>query len=283
MIPYYILLFAPLTYSLYAQHGRITVFNKLETKEQKHVIGVFFSLFFLMLALRGLACGSDTRNYLYYYNVDASLSFDAIFDKYNIEVLFHLLNKIISLISKDFQFYLMITALMCIIPLWKLYKEESELPYLSIILFLTVAPFSLYFSGLRQSLAISIAPIAYRYCKEKRLIHYIIVCIVATFFHQSAIMLFLMYPIYRANITRNWLYFVVLILGVTLVFNRRIYTVLVPLMGERYYERYGTTSSTGAYTAILLLLAFAIFTIVIPNADEVDENIVGLRNLLFLA
>lgn len=283
MLPYYILLFAPLACSLYAQHGKITVYNKLETKEQKHVIGIFFSVFFLMLALRGLACGCDTRNYLYYFNVDISLSFDAIIHKYKIEVLFHLLNKAISLVSKEFQFYLVIVAVMCIIPLWKLYKAESELPYLSIILFLTVAPFSIYFSGLRQALAVSIAPIAYYYCKKKKLLPYIATCLIATLFHQSAIMLFLMYPIYRAKITRNWLCFVVPIMAMTLVLNSRIYTMIVPLMGERYYERYGATSSTGAYSVILLLLVLAIFAILVPNDDQMDDDTIGLRNLLFLS
>ena len=283
MIPYYILLFAPLVCSIYVQHGKITVYNKLETKEQKHVIGIFFSAFLLMLALRGLDCGSDTRNYLYYFNNDVSLSFDEIFHQYHVEVLFHLLNKIISLISKDYQLYLVIIAIICIIPLWKLYKEESELPYLSIILFLTVAPFSIFFSGLRQALAISAAPISYYFCKKKKLLPYIATCLITTSIHQSAIMLFLMYPIYRAKTTRNWLYFVVPIVAVILAFNSRIYTTIVPLMGERYFERYGETSSTGAYSVILFLLALAILASLFPNDDEVDENTAGLRNLLFLS
>lgn len=283
MLPYYILLFAPLLFSLYAQHGRITVYNKINTKEQKWVIGSFFIISLLMLALRGLACGSDTRNYLYYYNVDLPLSFGAILQKYNIEVVFHLLTKAITVISKDFQFYLAVIAVICIVPLWKLYKEESELPYLSIILFLTVAPFSIYFSGLRQALAITATPIAYYFCKKKKLIPYIITCAFAITFHQSAIMLFLMYPIYRAKITRNWLYFVIPIMALTLVFNSRIYTMIAPLMGERYFERYGTTSSTGAYSVILLLLVLAIFSIVVPDDDQMDDNTIGLRNLLFLS
>lgn len=283
MIPYYILLFVPLLFSIYVQHGRITVYNKIETKEQKWVLGSFFVIFFLMLSLRGLACGSDTRNYLYYYNVDISLSFEAILQKYNIEVVFHLLTKAISVVSKEFQFYLAVIAVMCILPLWKLYKEESELPYLSIILFLTVAPFSIYFSGLRQALAISAAPIAYYFCKKRKLVPYIIICLFAMMFHQSAVMLFLMYPIYSAKITRNWLYFVVPIMAVALVFNSRIYTMIAPLMGERYYERYGATSSTGAYSVILLLLVLAIFAILVPNDDQMDDDTIGLRNLLFLS
>lgn len=283
MIPYYILLFAPLLFSLYAQHGKIKVNNKIDSKEQKQVIGAFFVMFFLLLSLRGLSCGSDTRNYLYFFNVDLPLSFKAIIEKYNIEVGFHLLNKTISVVSKNFQFYLTVIALICIFPLWKLYKEESELPYLSIILFLTIAPFSLYFSGLRQALAISAAPLTYYFCKKRKLIPYIITSYIAVLFHQSAIMLFLMYPIYRAKITRNWLYFVLPTMAIVFLFNSRIYTLMAPLLGERYYERYGFTSSTGAYSVILLLLIFTIFAIVVPDPDQMDDDTIGLRNLLFLS
>ncbi len=285
MIPYFILLLAPLFYNIYifAQRGTISFCNKSNTREQKIVIGLFFSIFLVMLSLRGLSCGSDTRNYLYYFNHDMMYSFKDILRSGDIEVAFTLLGKAISLLSKDFQFYLTVIAIMCILPLWKLYKEESEIPYLSVVLFLIVAPFSLFFSGLRQALSVSIGSMAFVFCKKRRVIPFIVSCLVAMLFHQSAVMLFLMYPIYRAKITKNWLYFVVPIMAITLILNNRIYSALAPLMGERYFSRYGVTSSTGAYSIILMLFVFSIFAIVVPDPNKIDDDTIGLRNLLFLS
>lgn len=283
MIPYFILLLAPLIYNLYARHGKVAFYNIANTREQKIVIGLFFSIFLFLLSLRGLSCGSDTRTYLFYFQHDTARSFNEILHSGDIEVAFTLLEKVISVITKEFQIYITIIAIVCVLPLWRLYLEESEIPYLSIVLFLIIAPFSLYFSGLRQALSVSIGSIAYFFCKRKKIIPYIFTCFIALLFHQSAIMLFLMYPIYRAKITRNWLYVVIPIMALTFAMNSRIYTAIAPLMGERYFTRYGAVSSTGAYSTLLMLFVFAVFSILVLDSDNMDEDTIGLRNLLFLS
>lgn len=45
--------------------------------------------------------------------------------------------------------------------------------------------------------------------KDKKLVRFILVVLLAMQFHTSAFMLFLIYPLYYAKITKKWLWFVV--------------------------------------------------------------------------
>ena len=148
---------------------------------------------------------------------------------------------------------------------------------------MTVAPYNMFFSALRQSLAVSIVPLSYYCTKNKKLLFFILTVLLASRFHQSAVILILMYPVYWAKFTRRWLWFVIPAIAVILVFNSRIYSILVPFMGERYFERYGTVSSTGAYAIVALLFLFSIYASIIPENEMIDDDVLGLRNLLFLS
>ena len=277
------MLLVPLAYSIYSKKGKITIGTAYQKKETYITIGLFFSILTIMLMLRGKGCGVDMPRYEYYFNNDIGLSFKDILNRYNHEIGFHIFNKLVSCISKEFQFYTAVVAIICMVPLWELYAKNSDLPYLSIAVFMTVAPFSLYFSGLRQALAVSIGSLSYYCVKNKKLLLFILTVVLASSFHQSAIIILLMYPVYWAKITRRWLWLVTPAIAVILVFNSRIYSFLAPFMGERYFERYGTVSSTGAYTIVALLFLFSIYAILIPDNEKMDADALGLRNLLFLS
>lgn len=283
MIPYYALLLLPLIYTIYSKRGKVTINNANKTRKTYITVGIFFSIFIIMLMLRGKTCGVDLPHYEYYFNGDANSSFRDILSRNNLEIGFHIFNKLVSCISTNFQLYIAIVAIICVVPLWILYAKNSDLPYLSIAVFVTVAPFSLYFSGLRQALAICVVPLAYHFTKNKKLIPFILSVLLASVFHQSAFIIVLMYPVFWAKFTRRWIGFVVPVIVVILVFNTRIYEILTPFMGERYFERYGTVTSTGAYAIVVLMLLFTIYASLIPDNYRLDEETSGLRNLLFLS
>ena len=282
MLPYFALLFIPLFYHLYSTRGIVQMSTTQSLRDRKITIILFFFIFFCILAFRGITCGVDLKNYQYYYNLDAKKSFAKILNESRQEVLFHLFNSFVASLYNDYQFYLALIALICVVPYALFFMRESDHPYMSLVLFVTVAPFSMFFSGLRQSVAMALVPIAYYFCKKNRLIFFVLTVVIAMGFHQSAFILFLMYPIERAKITKKWLYIVVPLMLIVLMFNQRLYTILAPLTGDRYYERYGEVTSTGAYTIVILLFAFTLMSVFIPDNHKMDEDTVGIRNLLLL-
>lgn len=273
MLPYYMLVFIPLIIYLF---GAIK-----EKKLNKLCLSIFFIILIALLALRSIKCGIDLKNYLYYYKAMNNLSFERIFsysDKG--EPLYFILNKIIILMGGDFQIFLFIVALISIIPIAIYYCEKSENAPLTIALFLTVAPFTMFFSGLRQSIAMGIIVFAFRYVENKKILKYIICIIIATLFHRSALYCLVLYPIYYAKITKNWLYVIVPSMIMIFIFNKQIFTYTFQLLNPIFD---GNIESTGAYSILILLVLFAIYCFVFPNKKKVDEEFMGLRNILLLA
>lgn len=276
MLPYYILVFLPLLiYLLGLSRGK---------KYNKFCIILFFSIFIALLALRSIETGTDIKAYFRTFSNISNLSFHGLLNySEKDELLFYFLNKIISLIGGSFQFFLFVCALISILPIMFLYKKESQNSMLTMSLFLVVAPFSIFFSGLRQALALGIIAVAYNFIKDKKLFKFILLVIVASYFHKSAIFCLLLYPIYHAKITNRWLIFVIPIMSVTFIFREQIFSVILQFISTNFYEAYNYIKPTGAYSILILLILFAIYSYLLPDKNKIDKEFIGLRNFLLLA
>lgn len=278
MIPYYIMVGVPIVfYLLYG--GTNQYFNN--EKKQRITIFLFFAIAFVLLALRDKSVGVDLSAYLPNFNVVKKLSFEQLFDKFERERGFWILNKIISLFTGEEQVFLIIMALITVIPVAKLYIKESENALLSIAIFLIMPNFAMMFSGLRQAVAISLVAIAFKYVKEKKLIKFILIILLAITFHKSAFIAFLIYPFYHMNITKGKLFAIIPAIIAILVFNKPIFEFLLEFMGE-YGEKYEYEETT-AYTMIILFALFFVFSYFAPDEKQMDKNAMGLRNIGVLA
>lgn len=272
MFPYFALVIIPIMIA-------ILEINKKSEKNKSIVL--FFLIMFILLSLRNIKCGIDLTNYNYFFKVNSKMTFDMLIEFYGIngEILYHLFNKIISLVTNDFQIFLTIVAAICMIPIAILYKKESQNPILTIGLFLTVAPFSMFFSGLRQSIAMAIVIIAFKFIKEKKIVLYIIMILIASGFHQSAIIMLLLYPLYHAKITKKWLIVIIPLMIMIFILKNQIFSAIV-LLSSRYAERYNVITSTGAYSILILLILFDIYCFAFTDKDKETKEFTGLRNFL---
>ena len=279
MIPYFLLAILPAILYFAGKKYKITAGSKLIYETQTASINVFMLMLLLLLAFRGVQCGIDTKQYLNLYNIYSSSNFKSLLINYEHEFGYKFLNKIIGIVADDFQILLIVTAIICICPLWYFYKKESENQLLTVSLFLSVAPFIMYFSGIRQSIAMGLGIPAWYAAKNKKLITFILIVILALQFHSSAFILFAIYPLYYAKITKKWLWFVVPgILGV-FIYRVPIFMFLLRFL----WEDYEATPETGATTILLLLILFAIYAYVIPDDKLLDDDTMALRNILLLS
>ena len=187
------------------------------------------------------------------------------------------------MIGGNFQFFLFIVALMSIIPIAVLYYKKSENVILTIALFMVVAPFSMFFSGLRQSIAMGIIIFAFKYIQDKKVIKYIICVIIAMYFHKSAMFCLIFYPVYHAKITKKWLYIIIPTMIITYVFNKQIFSFLLHIYNPIYEDNYGFVTSTGQYSILILLILFIIYCFVFPDKNKINKEFMGLRNMLILS
>lgn len=242
-------------------------------------IDVFMLIFLFILAFKGISCGMDTRQYLRLYEQYSTSDFLSLFKNAGHEIGYRLLNKTIGIIFGNFQVFLAVVAIICVCPLWYFYNKESDFPPLTIVLFLNVAPFAMYISGIRQSIAMSLGVFAWYAAKNKKLLMFIVFVLLAIQFHTSAFMLFLLYPLYHARITKKWLWFVTPCVILLYIFRVPVFNFLMQFL----WDDYNTTAETGAFMIFLLLILFAFYSYVMVNEWSLDQDTIALRNILLLS
>lgn len=272
MFPYFILVGIPFVINFFMLGDR-------GKRKNCFLITVFFVLYFLLLALRSEKIGIDLTNYKSMYISWGKSSWKNIFNSIGeIEVGYAVLCKLVYSTNANFHTFMVVVAIIEIAPLMILYREEVENAFLSIVLFLNVGIFPMMFSGLRQSIAISLGAIAFLLLKKRKFILFIIIVFLATTFHTSAFMLFFMLPLYYLKITKKWLIFVVPSIIIMMIFNVQIFSALAKLLPERY-DKY-EVKPTGAFAMLLLYVFFAVYTYVASDESIIDKETIGLRNFL---
>lgn len=278
MAPYYVMVAVPAILSLLFS-GRTDKFS--EHKKNKTVIWFFFGIVLFMLSLRGEKVGSDTPVYLYHFEKISRFSIEQIFEQYENEYGYYLLNKAISFFTKNNQIFLAIIAIICVAPVAHLYAKNSENAMLTIAIFIISSNFPILFSGLRQSIALAVVAISYKYIKEKKLWKFLLLILLAFFFHKSALVALLLYPMYHMKITKPKLFVFIPIIATVFVFNKPIFEFMIQFLGE-YGENY-SAKETGAYAMIVLFALFVLLAYIAPDESKMDKETIGLRNIMVLA
>lgn len=271
MVPYYLLIGIPIVISLCVYQNK--------NYKNKIPLLVFFIIFIVLLSLRSMECGIDLWSYKIKFDNTYMVSIKTLFDLDLIEPGYTFFVSINKLLCNNFQFLLFTSATLSIVPIMLLYMKESEHAMLTIALFVGIAPFTMFFSGLRQSIAMGLGIICYHYCKKNKIIPFILIVFLAFLFHQSAVILLLMYPMTHVKITKKWILPILALCTVCLIYNEQVFGVLLRL-NEKYEDRY-VISETGSYTFLFLLLLLTVFSFVVMKEDS--EELLGLRNLLILS
>jgi len=277
MAVFYVLLLVPLL----MQHFTIRGYSLPYQKRNKRALAFFFGMLTLLVMLRHACVGNDTENYLYYFDKFSRMQWRYLKES-ELEIGFVFFNKIVSLISKNPQVYLAITALVISAMIYPTYKRLCSDTSLTVLLYCLMSTFVMMFSGIRQMLAVGIGFLAYECTRRHKFLPFLLLALLSMTMHTSGFMLLVMYPLYHARITKKWLYVVVPALAVLFVFNRQVFAVL-SIIVERFTRFESVVSATGAYTMLILFAVFTAFAFLIPDEDKLDEETIGLRNFLLLA
>ncbi len=273
MIPYYTLVILPAILNFF------TIKDYPLEKKNRNTIGLFLILFLLMLIFRDVTIGRDLPRYKVLFDAYNRVNWSKAMST-DIEPLYVILCRIIGKYSDNFQWFIVITAVLSVAPILYTYCKSCEDPMLSISLFLILPTFVMAFSGVRQAVAIGIGMLAYEATKRKKLVFFIVFVLLAIGFHRSSFVLAVMYPLYHARITRKWLYVLIPAMGAIYAFNKPIFEFLNTFISE-YYE--GEIKETGAVMMLVLFIVFAVYSFVVVDDKALDGETIGLRNFLLLA
>lgn len=292
MIPYLILIFVPLLFSVVAStavlkeyHGKWSLSVGIDRNIQKNslLIPVFFIIFFIVLALRDESIGVDVKQYRILFDSIAHMELDEVFQKEG-DLLYNLLNWIVSRFTENYRIFLIIVAGIILMPIAKLYGEDREFGFLKIIMFMVLPVFIMIFSGFRQAIAFSVGTIVYKYVREKKIFKVLIFSFIALGFHHSAFIIFLFYPLYHINLKRRQLWLVIPVIALVFAFNKPIFLWLTELATTLFYEDYNTEiTETNAYSMLILFILLAIFSYAVLDEKHADQETLGLRNFLLFS
>ncbi|SDM32411.1 EpsG family protein [Halarsenatibacter silvermanii] len=210
-----------------------------------------------IMGFRDLSVGVDGGNYLRIYKNINELGVIEYIQNTTHEPGYIIFNRLIYLIFNDFQWVLILSSLFIIFGVYKALEYEIKnisLP-LAVFIFSTTQYFY-YFGIIRLGMAVSIIAFAYRYILEDKKTKYILMVLVATMFHFSA--LFALGLIFLTQRKKGKFYkrnIIIIALIVPVAFFM-VRAFIFPLINIDRYQRYIQSSIIGIDLGFLPWLPF---------------------------
>ena len=246
----------------------INIIAKLFKRDDKRVICIIFGLELILIsALRMSTVGADLQNYLVRFDVIAETpwnNLNILNELWGFEYGFLLLNKIISIFTNDSRILIYVTSFFINFSFSYFIYKYSEKPYLSFYLFVAFNFFGTSLNLVRLFLAGSILLYSIKYLEEKKLAKFVLIVLLATTFHSSALIFIFAYFLKDFKLNEKFYFIMAIIGGIFLLFGDSILTIMLKYGSSFYYDRYGENVGSGDGLMFLIflviLLIFIIFT-----------------------
>lgn len=160
----------------------------------------------VMAYLRADTVGIDYKQYETYFNQVRSGGWSFLIsgaNGYRIEPGYSLLNYVVSLFTGDIHIYMLVVAIITVTLTAVVLYKDSPIPWIGMFVFASFGFFGNTLSFIRQSIAISIFLFAIRFLKEKKLLPYILIVLLAVSFHKATIIMIPVYFIAHIKINRK--------------------------------------------------------------------------------
>lgn len=254
----------------------ITLVDKvlgISKKKDQKGINMLFTLAFLtpilMLAFRGYGVGADTGTYIRNFEFISFQSWDNVFsiDK---DVGYYVFVKILSMITDNPQMLIIVTSTFIGIFYTNFFKKTTKYWLLCALGYLSFGLFAFHMTGIRQSIAMAICLASIEMIREKKVIKFIIIVMLASTFHLSALFFLVSYPVGLLKINkRNFIFFIVgSILVLSLV--EGISAFIGSNIGQ--YSNYKNLESTGTGQVFFLIISIISALTIIQRKKIISYN-----------
>lgn len=220
----------------------------------------------IFAGIRNYTVGTDTINYTYNYDKNIIIT-NYIFDR-NIEMGYQIYDSLILTLTNNYFWLLFLSAFFIVFSYLKFLKKFSIHYTSSVFIYISFGFYTFLFNGLRQALAIAIVLFAIPSLFERRLISYVLICLLASTFHTSALVMIPFYFILNNNlniIVKTIILFFVSLLGVSQIIN------YISSTNERY-ESYNVSGELGGIYTFLFYMIIWVVVLVFNYKSELREN-----------
>lgn len=192
MIPYFLVYMLVFIFS----------FIDLATKSNVFKFFLLYSLAIVFILFSSIRwnVGTDWLAYLYFFETVQNASIGTT----GYEILYEFLQRFVHLFSYDYTLMLFVTSLIIIGFTYLTIKRYSFYPAISVLMLYAYSINSSGF-GYRQDIAIAICFFSFHFIFKRKLVGFLTLVIVASLFHQSAIVFVFAYWYYDIKWTRRYL------------------------------------------------------------------------------
>lgn len=219
-------------------------------------------ILFLEAALRHRLTGGDLLGYLNRYELYRHYSFDEIIKLYTMpdfkDPTYYLTGWFVSQIFRNEQWWLVIIAALFTCSITWLIWRESKIPLISIIMIVALEYYEFSFSGLRQTIAISILIFSFYFLKERKPIPFALMVILASLYHQTALIFLLIYPISKVKLGKYHIVAALALLIIFYLFRAQLLDLLADTLEAERYQGY-TTNNAATLSMSGFIIQAAIF------------------------
>lgn len=250
-------------------------------------------LFFLLVALRNVEIGiNDTLNVYYpMFLKMQEYSFSEIFFNPNLSgEVFFAITKVLGMFISNFQIYLAIVGIPYIFCVFYFINKHSKHILLSTIIFLSL--YYLYsFFLLRQVIAMGILLLSYDFLKDKKPLKFVITVLIATLFHQTAIVFLFAYPfcVFNKFGKKNYFYIIIFYILANILPQFIFFLIdtfdftgnLANYIRHGIYDTSGSVSMFGLLITVVMLVFANFYKKKSSFEDDLVYNLSTVGSVLF--
>ena len=188
------------------------------------------------------------------------------------EPLFVAYTKLLSLTGMNFRLYLTITNFITYLSVFSFAKKHSKSYWLSIYIFITYGFYLSTYNLLRQYMAVALILCALNYLIDRRILAFLIMVIIASLFHYTAIFCFLLIPFYfvHLNLKVILLYFLLCLFIWSI--NERIVNYLLTLPFKTAYIAIAVRGEGYVLLSVFMLIFLGSMLICPPKRWNGGKN-----------
>lgn len=239
----------------------------LPLKQQYFLLIPSFVFLFIFSAFRGFEVGTDTYNYLEYYE---RLSSGEDWVRILAEPSWGLINDIAIYFFNDFKAVLIISTLLTLLPLYYVLYKYSKNPMFSLFIYLTSYFYLASLNITRQMMSASIGLIAIMMIIKGRRLWFIALVLIASLFHKSALFFLVLLFVNRLPDKDSMLITLSVFATIIGIFGVELIIKIINLTPFGFYlQHFELGSKIGN---LFYLIVFNIFAIFIMLTTHIRDN-----------
>ena len=235
-------------------------------KEQRLLFAILSMLPLTIISAIRYNVGTDYMGI--YVNIFKGFVADSPYAGSEFEPGFRLLNRLISYVTKDYQWLFVVTSVVFGAFTFSNIYRQSRNVLLSLFFYMTMSVYFMSMNIVRQFMALSIAYAAIPCIQEKKLLRYTLIILFASLFHVSVLLLLPLYWAGRFSWNRR---FSLTVAGIGIAASGLLAVLLrylLPVLFGGRYIRYLSGAAEGRVWIFLIAFAFYLLTLFVNPSDK---------------